>query len=123
MKKARFITSLLVCVALACGLMFMGCGKSSDVKDTLDQVTVANACTDACNTMMTCLQESIAPIELSEEEIAAGLAECTTECNNPGDAEDEAIRDCALACDTSTDCDTYAECLCDCGIEVIGDCA
>ncbi len=121
MKSVRSITAVLGCVALACALMLAGCGKTANTsEDAQDLASIAASCSDVCNTMLACIQE-VTEEDFSDEEIQASLTECNTDCNDPGDMADE--RACALACDQSTDCQTYLDCLCNCEPGVTEGCA
>jgi len=121
MRLTKYFSVVLGCVILTLAFAMAGCGKSSTTgTEAQDLAQLAGVCNDACNTVMSCVQEETGNV-IPADELQTHLAECLDDCTGPA-AGDEDERDCAIACDQSADCTTYVQCICGCGVEVIEGC-
>jgi len=123
MKKASLCSLVFCCAALALGVAILGCGNEGNQLITTEgdeAAVLANACGDACNTMVSCM-------ELPDDAVDESVQSCNDNCFSPPQADLE-IRNCSISCDITQECGMYEACLCDCGLEefclasIPGDC-
>jgi len=117
-RKNPPISLLAGCAALLLGLTILGCGGSDPTLPAQggpqDQANLAGQCTDACTLLMT-------HAKIPDAEVAANMAECEANCNQPATEQDAAVRDCSLACDANLPADDYLDCQCACGLTAVCD--
>jgi len=93
---------------------YLSCQCDCGLTAVCDLPSPANYCTDTCTTLMACVEEVTDVIP--DGQMDAEIASCEQDCNDPGAAEDVAVRDCAIGCDLNLDCADYLDCMCFCGM-------
>jgi len=115
MRKGKGFTAVMGCAVLVAGLAILGCGNtnSTDGDGSTDLTSLLDiTCIDTCSMAISCIAEQA--LEDWGFPLPAGIEEkdydkCMGMCTDPAENSlgDEAMRDCGINCETSTDCNTY----------------